>query len=370
MAGVFVGMAGPACRPENQHTSGPWMAGVVEHLATLTGSRDRDVLDVTLVTALKDLLHPEVVAIYRCVGEEGSQRWLTRAHLTPDDAAATANPLWAEVDELPLLESAPDRLACMRCNEVIVVSSLPGQLAHTYLPLDAEHGAVGVLEIQTRSPLNEETLRTTGAVLRVYRNFQGLLDYSERDTLTGLLNRKTFDDCFLRLMAQVSAAEYAVTLPQDRRHGSATAVWLGVIDIDHFKRVNDTHGHLIGDEVLLLLGRLLRSSFRYYDHLFRFGGEEFVVLIRCGGAADALGAFERLRRNVERYAFPKVGQVHVSVGVAQLRSGDTPTACFERADKALYFAKQHGRNQVQDFTALVAQGQLVEESRNSDVEFF
>ena len=87
-----------------------------------------------------------------------------------------------------------------------------------------------------------------------------------------------------------------------------------------------------------------------------------------GGHAQ--GAFERLRSNVERYVFPKVGQVSVSVGMAELRSGDTPTACFERADKALYFAKQHGRNQVQDFTALVTQGHLVEESRDSDVELF
>ncbi len=346
------------------------MTGVVEHLAELTGTRDRDVLDVTLVGALRDLFMPEVVAIYRCVGEEGHQRWLTRAHLTPGDAAATADPLWAESDRLPLLESAPDRLACMRRNAAVVVAPEPGQLARTYLPLDAELGAVGVLELHTRTPLGEDLLRTAGAVLRVYRNFQGLLDYSERDTLTGLLNRKTFDDCFLRQMAQVSVAAYATTGPQDRRQAAMGAVWLGVIDIDHFKRVNDTHGHLIGDEVLLLLGRLLRSSFRYYDHLFRFGGEEFVVLIRSGVGVDPLGAFERLRRNVERYAFPKVGHVSVSVGVAQVRSGDTPTACFERADKALYHAKQNGRNQVQDFNTLLVKGALVEESRDSDVEFF
>ncbi len=346
------------------------MAGVIEHLAELTGSRDRDVLDVTLVSALKDLLRPQLVAIYRCVGEEGRQRWLTRARLMPGDAAATADSLWTDAEQLPALESAPDRKTCMQCNEALVVAARPGELARTYLPLDAEHGGVGVLEIHSDTALSEDMLRTTGAVLRVYRNFQGLLDYSERDTLTGLLNRKTFDDCFLRIVAQLTAAENVVLQTTDRRHAAATSVWLGVIDIDNFKRVNDMHGHLIGDEVLLLLGRLLRSSFRYYDHLFRFGGEEFVVLMRCGGAADAMGAFERLRRNVERYTFPKVGRVTVSAGVAQLRSGDAPTACFERADKALYFAKQHGRNQLQDFTSLVAQGHLREDQRDSDVELF
>jgi diguanylate cyclase (GGDEF)-like protein len=73
--------------------------------------------------------------------------------------------------------------------------------------------------------------------------------------------------------------------------------FIGVIDIDHFKRVNDAHGHLIGDEVLLL-SRLLRASFRFYDKLYRFGGEEFVVLMRCGDVVDAVTAFERLRTNV------------------------------------------------------------------------
>ncbi len=346
------------------------MSGVVEHLATLTGSRDRDVLDVTLVSAFLDLLRPQCVAIYRCVGEEGHQRWLTRAHLLPGDAAATADPLGIDPDSLPPLDTAPERLACMRSNEAMAVPAGQGGPARTYLPLDAEHEAIGVLEIHTDAELDEESLRLISAVLRVYRNFQGLLDYSERDTLTGLLNRKTFDECFQRLAAQVSAAEKVVAVAADRRIVAASAVWLGVVDIDHFKRVNDTHGHLIGDEVLLLLGRLLRSTFRYYDHLFRFGGEEFVVLIRCGGAVDAMGAFERLRRNVERYLFPKIGHISVSVGVAQLRGGDSPTACFERADKALYFAKQKGRNQLRDFADLVAQGHLKEVARDSDVELF
>ena len=72
------------------------MSRVVEHLADLTGLRDRDVLDVTLVGVLKDLLQPQAVAIYRAVGEEGSQRWLTRARPLPGDHTATADPLWAD----------------------------------------------------------------------------------------------------------------------------------------------------------------------------------------------------------------------------------------------------------------------------------
>lgn len=346
------------------------MSGVVEHLATLTGSRDRDVLDVTLVGAFKDLLQPRLTAIYRCVGEEGQQRWLTRAHLLPGDVAATADPLWADPACLPLLASAPDRLMCLRRNEPVTLPPADGLPARIFLPLDAEHETVGVLEIHTDTLPDETTMRLVSAVLRVYRNFQGLLDYSERDTLTGLLNRKTFDDCFLRMAARLAAAGSQQGLVSDRRLAAAHTAWLGVVDIDHFKRVNDVHGHLIGDEVLLLLARLLRSSFRYYDHLFRFGGEEFVVLMRCGSVHDARKALQRLRTNIESYVFPKVGQVTVSVGLAQLRATDSPSACFERADKALYYAKQHGRNQLREFAELVALGHLTDQVRDSDVELF
>jgi diguanylate cyclase (GGDEF)-like protein len=343
------------------------MSRVVEHLADLTGFRDRDVLDVTLVGALRDLLRPQAVAIYRCAGEEGETRWLTRARLTQGDLTATADPLWADPSSLPLLAEYPERHACLLRQEAFTVDSTPTM---AYFPLATDREPVGVLELQTDLPLTFEDVRLVDSILRVYRNFQGLLDYSERDTLTGLLNRKTFDESFMRVAVQppLAAAHHRVEL---RRQGPTGGSWLGVIDIDHFKRVNDTYGHLIGDEVLLLLSRLMRASFRFHDHLYRFGGEEFVVLMRCGAPEDAALAFERLRSNVERYVFPQVGRISVSVGFTQLRPGDSPSSAFERADKAVYYAKQHGRNQVAHHAELVASGKLADEVRdNSDVELF
>ena len=345
------------------------MSRVVEHLADLTGFRDRDVLDVTLVGALKDVLRPQTVAIYRCVGEEGAQRWLTRAHLAAGDSAATADPLWSEPSALPLLTDHPDRHSCLVRQEAFTVEGTP---AVSYFPLATDRVPVGVVEIHTQQVLNSEEVRLVCSILRLYRNYQGLLDYSERDTLTGLLNRKTFDESFLRVAAQHPApAAHQMSHDGVRRHGPSGSSWLGVLDIDHFKRVNDNFGHLIGDEVLLLLSRLMRSTFRFQDHLYRFGGEEFVVLMRCSDQDDASRAFERLRHNVERYAFPQVGCITVSVGFTELRTGDSPSTAFERADKAVYYAKQNGRNQVCHHAELVAAGKLADESRdNSDVELF
>jgi len=345
------------------------MSQVVDHLAELTGFRDRDVMDVTLVTALRELLEPLSSAIYRAVGEPGQERWLTRAHLRAGDAVATADPLWSKPESLPALSAHPLRLECLR-NRTVTQVEQGGVWLHLF-PIATDREVVGVIEIVAAKRLGTASQRMVSSVLRIYHNFQGLLDYSERDTLTGLLNRKTFDESFLKVLAEMPGRAPATEVAEDRRHEHGNGHYvIGVIDIDHFKSVNDRFGHLIGDEVLLLLSRLMRSSFRFHDLLYRFGGEEFVVLMRCESDHDAGEAFERLRNNTERYPFPQVGRITVSVGFTEVRVGDTPATAFERADKAVYHAKGHGRNQVHNYAALVASGAVQEAEQVSDVELF
>ncbi|MBX3607924.1 MAG: GGDEF domain-containing protein [Piscinibacter sp.] len=344
------------------------MAELVDHLAELTGFRDRELLDVTLVGVLRDLLQPSPasVAIYRSVGEPGNERWLTRARQRAGDMAASADPSWVEVDQLPVHAAYPSRLEAFRRQAIVTVAG--GEVHSTLFPVSTDRESLGVLEIESAAALDERDRRMVLSILRIYHNFQGLLDYSERDTLTGLLNRKTFDESFLKIAAEPPPAAGS----QDGRRvaPSNPRSWLGVIDIDHFKQVNDRFGHLIGDEVLLLLSRLMRASFRFHDRLYRFGGEEFVVLMRCAGPEAAMLAFERLRRNVEQFAFPQVGRISVSIGFTGLRAGDTPNAAFERADRAVYYAKSHGRNQVAHHADLVARGELDDEAKVGDVELF
>src|SRR5690606_26818350 len=120
--------------------------------------------------------------------------------------------------------------------------------------------------------------------------------------------------------------------------------WIGVIDIDHFKRINDRYGHLFGDEVLMLIARILRSAFQPGDILYRFGGEEFVVQMSSTPFEIARTAFDGLRQRVAEYCFFQVGQVTVSVGFTPIERNDTPSSAFDRADEALYEAKKQGRN--------------------------
>ncbi len=355
------------------------MSQVVEQLAELTGFRDRDVLDTTLVAAIRDLLRPLQVAIYRCVGEDSDQRWLVRARLGLHDLAASSDPQWTELHQLPVLNAFPARLLALRQQSPVV---LPGPPRLTVFPLTTNREVVGVLELQTDQPLDATARRMVGSILRIYRNFQTLLDYSECDTLTGLLNRKTFDEAFFKVaggqvaqampvVASIDAGDDAADLLAERRAKyNAQPHFIAVIDIDHFKLVNDNYGHLIGDEVLLLLARLMRSVFRFYDRLYRFGGEEFVVLMRCGGDDEAGIACERLRKSVQAFAFPQVGSITVSVGYTRIKPGDTPSSAFERADRAVYWSKTHGRNQVFDHARLVSSGDLADDSKVGDVELF
>jgi diguanylate cyclase (GGDEF)-like protein len=338
------------------------MSLVVEKLAELTRSRDRDVVDVTLTTLVRDLIDPLAVSIYRRVRVDGEERWLCRArHERGAPVAAIADAV-DDPARLPALGRWPERARCLHEQTLV---ELPGPVFVTCIPLATDTGPYGVLEVESSAtiPMPEQALLI--AVAKVYRNLISLLDYSERDTLTGLLNRRTFEDAFLRDPAATPEARSRAGSPPPAR------TWLAVIDVDHFKQVNDRHGHLIGDEVLLLLARLLQASFRVTDRLFRFGGEEFVVLMRCPGEAEALLACERLRRNVAECTFPQVGRVTVSVGVGPVHADDPPARAFERGDRAVYRAKAAGRNRVVAWSSLPeAQAEAAMAGGSGEIEIF
>jgi len=337
------------------------MNQVVEMLADLTRSRDRDVVDVTLTALVRDLIDPLAVSIYRRVCVEGEDRWLCRArHERGAPVAIIADSL-AEIGRLPVVGTEPERERCLREQTLV---EMKGTVCRTCIPLATDTGPFGVLEVESTEPIPGPGRSLLVSVAKVYRNLLSLLDYSERDTLTGLLNRRTFDAAFLRDPTGTPDARAGSGLAQ------TTGIWLAVIDVDHFKRVNDRHGHLIGDEVLLLLARLLQANFRITDRLFRFGGEEFVVLMRCPGETEALIACERLRASVADCPFPQVGQVTVSIGVGPVLVDDPPARAFERGDRAVYRAKTEGRNRVVAWSNLPEARSETAAEPSGDVELF
>jgi diguanylate cyclase (GGDEF)-like protein len=164
---------------------------------------------------------------------------------------------------------------------------------------------------------------------------QALLDASIRDELTGLHNRRYL---MSRLKEEFERA---------RRKGTALGVLM--MDVDHFKAVNDKYGHLVGDEVLRSIGQTLASMLRDYDVGGRYGGEEFAVVLVEMTPADMVKLAERIRATIEQLdSHGNATSIHVtiSIGVAVLRDDDTTETLLQRADIALYQAKEAGRNRT------------------------
>lgn len=161
-----------------------------------------------------------------------------------------------------------------------------------------------------------------------------LAELSATDPLTGVFNRRTAEH------------HLVIHLDEFRRYGARCTVIL--VDVDHFKQVNDGHGHGIGDEVLIDLARILGSSLRTSDQLARIGGEEFLLILPHTDEAGALRLAERLRLSLESTALSSRHLfVTASFGVAETGPEDEdPRSLLDRADKALYQAKSRGRNRV------------------------
>jgi diguanylate cyclase (GGDEF)-like protein len=350
------------------------MSHLISAVADMTGQRDRDLLEVTVAEVLFGLLDVQRIALWKVIPHNQGARVRLMAGLESGQMVAMSDPA-VEPEMLPGIDQYEGFSTCFESQRPLRLT-VPGTGArrHVY-PITSEREPVGLLEIESATDLSDAQDLVVGGLLRIYRNHLSLLDYSEHDTLTGLLNRRTFDDIFVRRVSRQGMAIYAdreiefighrrISLPGE-------APWLLVVDIDFFKRINDRFGHLFGDEVLLLMARFMRSVFRSHDVLFRFGGEEFVVLLAPTDALGAEAAAERFRASVENFPFPQVGRVTVSVGYAKVSPDDTPFGAFGRADEALYYAKQHGRNRVVCHDTLVKTGAVEPKVKvASDLELF
>ena len=152
------------------------------------------------------------------------------------------------------------------------------------------------------------------------------------DELTGAWNRRRFEETVETEMDRL------------RRYGQRLS--LMILDVDHFKKINDLYGHSIGDQVLIDLSNTIRSSLRASDSLTRWGGEEFVILCPNTTAEIVSNLAERLRKEISSIKFQEVGNITLSFGVAECGSEETWEQWLHRADEALYLAKSGGRDQV------------------------
>jgi diguanylate cyclase (GGDEF)-like protein len=200
---------------------------------------------------------------------------------------------------------------------------------------DGRRGRISSLLAENRE-LRREYQKVRRINEDLERSCQELEMLASLDPLSGLLNRRTL---FQRIEIEIERS-LRLGLP-------LTGI---MIDIDHFKRVNDNFGHPCGDMVIREIGARLTRSLRKYDYAGRYGGEEFFVLFSNTTSELARSIAERFRKDVEDSAFPwenEMLKLTVSIGISQYIPGESPERWISRADAAMYRAKQRGRNQTE-----------------------
>lgn len=345
------------------------MLELISHVIQISSRRDRTEINSSMVDALRALFRPQQLTIYRCYPGTRKPMVFACASHGPD-GKLLRNAYVPDKKFCQPLERDPILARC-RKEKSAVLDCLADGSHRVVFPIMDHNEPIYLIDLVLSDNFSADERVTLMGLVEYFGNHIGLLDYGETDTLTGLANRKTFDKHLFELLGKASVDPQNGS-QESRRHGSdSNPHWLAVCDIDHFKYVNDTFGHLIGDEVLIMLAQVMRQSFRFDDQLFRFGGEEFVALLQPMTEQDAMATLQRFRSSVEGQSFSRVGKITVSIGFSALQAHDTPTDAIDRADEALYFAKRNGRNQVAGYEQLVASGDLsAKEIAKGEVELF
>lgn len=349
------------------------MLNLISHIVRTSAMRDRTDVNSALVDAMQDLFHPLALTIYRCFASD-------RKTMVFACAGIRGNTIFSRNAYLPdrrychSIEADPLLRRC-RSEMSIAFDLLPDGTNRLVFPVIQMERLVYLIDVTVPDTISADRRVLLMGLTEYFSNHIALLDYGETDTLTGLANRKTFDKHLFEVLGKTSGDQSAtvadVDAPRRRCARREDPHWLAVCDIDHFKRINDTYGHLIGDEVLVTFSQIMRESFRFDDQLFRFGGEEFVIVLQPAAAADAAKALERFRCAIEAHPFSRVGKSTVSIGFSQLRPFDTPSDAIDRADEALYYAKRNGRNRSARYEELVASGLLMaKDIAKGDFELF
>ena len=311
---------------------------LVQSMAELTCLTDRDDLAVSMCITLFEMLVCQQIRFFRALETERgmglrlavqfSEHGVSRFHPDSVQDATESMPTDAFLQQAlagdsPLLISRDSRRAVMT--------------------LKREKALYALFDLNLQNNLLPMDYRMLQGLAKIYENHLSMLDYSETDTLTNLKNRKTLEKQFSKITTTLQSFGPDLSTQNSDELGH---YYLVVIDIDHFKQVNDKYGHLYGDEILLLMAQLMQRTFRSNDRLFRFGGEEFVVILGPQTKHGVELALERFRSRVEQYHFPQVKSLTVSLGVSKILPFEVLSMTMGRADQALYQAKSSGRNKL------------------------
>lgn len=343
------------------------MGTLIEHVLKLTGHRDRELLELTLAKALIDLLPIQKLLVSQVLRQQGDARWFDVVRLDAKGGGRVADPARIDFQSLQRLDDVSDRRKCLLQAQPLEIA-WAGESGPriTYLPLlaDSNRDDAGVIELHSSAPLDPVSLLTLDQLRQVYRSMYDLLAYSERDAMTGLLNRKSLQDAFYTaILEDLDAIEGALeksaenTVPiRERRHQVPANYWLGSVRIDDFSGWRERIDATQVDRILIQVARVMNNTFRTYDRNYRFSGDHFGVLMHCPTEELVAQAFERFRANIEKSSFPQVGSLTVTCGFTRVVEDDTPDSALAKTTSAIEAGQNAGSNRVISHLALLRQG--------------
>jgi len=347
---------------------------IIDSLGEITRHRDREVIEKSLLKTLAELSPNQEFRLFRVLAKEGEEVMLGLLAYSINGYVETSGFHVERYELHPDIKQLV--LSAIENKKIEQLADANNKLTHIIYPsLDQYNDVFAILVHVCGDGFEFDVSRFVFGLLKVYSNYLALIDDNQRDKLTQLLNRDTMDREITRIL-MINSGTYAALaagIPIKRRKDTPV-YWLGVLDIDHFKAVNDNFGHLFGDDVLILVARQMQQVIRgEKDLLYRYGGEEFVIILQAVDLEEAKKAFNRLRGNIAEHSFPQVGTVTVSIGIVQITNQAGSSDIISQADQALYYVKEHGRNQVCCYEDLL-QHSLIEQAEKNvsggEAEFF
>lgn len=338
---------------------------ILESVIELTNNSDLDSLDLSLLSTLAEYVPIKRIGIYLAFNAGQKRHVMLKVGLEIVDEKP--NYRWSTCELVH--ECDPLMMSCLQYGSSMSGTNDNGDTL-IWMPVGSLEERT-CLFIQT-DRLSSEAENLLNAFCRIYGNYIELITASERDKLTGLYSRHSFESRlkFLLKMQSRIQEELHRSIPR-RHHFEGDVPWLVIFDLDNFKSVNDSFGHLCGDEVLLTFAQKLKSFFRASDLVFRFGGEEFVLILEPTTKEHALSRIEEFRESIAQTDFPLVGRMTVSGGMTAVSPNIFESVLLDHADKALYYSKENGRNAVYCYEDLVADEKLSAPGKiESDVQMF
>ena len=339
---------------------------ILQSVIELTQQHDIDSLEVSLITTLAEFIPAHAIFLVKPSDETKTGEFIEVMRLSISNSAG-CNQKYKWIHENNLCTGSTVLQECFNNMQPVHYAMGKG-LTLFLLPIIHNNSTVAALGVETNQDLSSWH-SIIEAFVKIYGNYLTILHISERDKLTDLHNRRTFDYKLDKLLTaqRMQYEQYGKTPgTNDKRRTYPNAhSWLAMLDIDQFKRINDTYGHLFGDEVILIVAQQMKRFFRSSDLLFRFGGEEFVVILAPVTPDVARQILERFRESIAGYNIPQVGNTTISIGYAKIVDGVFSHITLDHADKALYYAKEHGRNCTCNYEELVEKGSLSEHKKSS-----